>query len=143
MSWIRIWVHLVFSTKNREKYLVDDIRSTVFKHIKENAENKNIWIDHIGGYKDHCHCLISLGKEQTIRKVAQLIKGESSFWINKYLNLKFKFSWQDDFWAKSVAESQIEEIREYIRSQEEHHKKRTFKDEIEELFMDYDLKLTE
>ncbi|MFQ6002813.1 MAG: transposase, partial [Candidatus Zixiibacteriota bacterium] len=75
MSWVRVWIHLVFSTKNKEPFLrIGEIRKKVFQHIKQNAEEKGIWLDCINGYLDHVHCLISLKKDQTISKVVQLIK---------------------------------------------------------------------
>ena len=135
MSWIRIWVHLVFETKNREPYLNStELRKNVFIHIKQNADEKEIWLDNINGYNDHIHCLVSLGKEQSISKVAQLIKGESSHWINENNLTKNKFIWQDDYWAVGVSESHLDSIRQYIQDQENHHKKMSFNDEIE-LFM--------
>ncbi len=144
MSWIRIWVHLVFSTKNREPYLfTTDLRQKVFRHIKENALEKEIRLDCVNGFSDHAHCLISLKREQCISKVAQLIKGESSFWINKNLNLKQKFIWQDDFWATSVGESHLQSLREYIHSQEEHHRKKSFSEEVDEFMKKYGLKSIE
>ena len=60
-----------------------ELRQKVWKHISENAKEKGIFIDFISGYSEHCHCLISLGIDQTMSKIMQLIKGESSFWINK------------------------------------------------------------
>ena len=100
MSWVRIWVHLVFSTKNHAPFLTTkELRETVFEHVKGNAKEKGIWLDRVNGHKEHIHCFISLGKEQTISKIAQLIKGESSFWINKNKHIPQKFIWQDDFWA--------------------------------------------
>lgn len=92
MSWTRIYIHLVFTTKYRTPFLdTSKLRKTVFQHIKSNAAEKNIWLDCVSGYSDHAHCLISLGREQTISKVAQLIKGESSHWINKHQLTKEKF----------------------------------------------------
>jgi putative transposase len=111
MSWVRIWVHLVFSTKNRKPFLHKDVREQLLLHIKENALRKDIWLDCFNGYSDHIHCLISLDREQTISTVAQLIKGESSFWLNKNYFLKSKFRWQDDFWAVSVSESHVKRVR--------------------------------
>ncbi|MEO6669597.1 MAG: IS200/IS605 family transposase [Ferruginibacter sp.] len=134
MSWVRIWVHLVFATKNRKPFLNSKIRKQVFGHMKDNAEKKDIWLDCVDGYTDHAHCLISLKKNQTISDVVQLIKGESSFWINKNNLITNKFAWQDDYWAVSVSESQLQKVRRYIRNQEEHHDKKTFEEEIE-LFM--------
>lgn len=136
MSWVRIWVHLVFSTKNRYPYLNNQpLREKVFSHILENAEGKSIWLDSINGYSDHAHCLISLGREQTISNVAKLIKGESSFWINKERLTASKFMWQDDYWAVGVSESHVKAVRNYISGQEKHHSKVTFTHEVNE-FMD-------
>lgn len=138
MSWVRIWVHLVFSTKNREPFLNSkELRKKVFQHIKQNAEAKDIWLDCVNGYTDHAHCLVSLNKEQSISKVAQLIKGESSFWINQNKLIERKFMWQDDYWAVSVSESHLEQTRRYIFNQEQHHGKTTFKDEVD-IFMKKD-----
>ncbi|MGZ3874188.1 MAG: IS200/IS605 family transposase, partial [Mucilaginibacter sp.] len=125
MSFVKIWVHLVFATKNRELYLKKEIRNDVYKHIAENCVQKEIFLKAINGYLDHIHCLISLGKDQTIAKVSQLIKGESYFWINQNNLTSPKFSWQDDYFAVSVSESQVEAVVGYIKNQEEHHSKRS------------------
>lgn len=134
MSWVRVWVHMVFSTKYRRPFLHNrEIRSKVFRHIEENAKRKGIWLDCVNGFSDHAHCLISLGREQTISKTAQLIKGESSFWINKNRLLDRKFAWQDDYWAVSVSEINVQAVRNYIRNQERHHQRTAFRDEIKKL----------
>jgi len=138
MSWVRVYIHMVFSTKNWEAFLNSLVlRKMVFQHIKQNATEKGIWLDCVSGYQDHAHCLISLGKEQTISKVAQLIKGESSFWINQNNITANKFIWQDDFWVVGVSESHIESVRNYIHKQEEHHSKKTFKEEVDEFMKKY------
>ena len=138
MSWVRIWVHLVFSTKNKKPFLNSrELRETVFGHISENAKEKEIWLDCVNGHKDHIHCLISLGREQTISRIAQLIKGECSFWINKNELISHKFEWQDDFWAVSVSESHVDAVRKYIEGQEEHHKKKSFNQEVDEFMQKY------
>jgi len=141
MSWVSIWVHVVFATKNREPFLHSGIRKQVFQHIKQNAEEKGIWIDSVNGYSDHAHCLISLNKNQTISEVMQLIKGESSFWINKNKLTQTKFSWQDDYWAVSVSESHLQRIRNYIFNQESHHNTTAFSKEIDGFMVKYGWKL--
>lgn len=130
MPYIQIYIHFVFGTKNRIPFLNTlSIRKKVWNHIKENSESKGIFIDFVNGYSDHCHCLVSLGRDQTIQKVIQLIKGESSFWINKIGLIPEKFEWQDEYFAVSVSKSIIETVRNYIRNQENHHSKKTFDDE--------------
>ncbi|MBZ0182450.1 MAG: IS200/IS605 family transposase [Melioribacteraceae bacterium] len=143
MSWIRIWVHLVFSTKNREPLLLQSIRESIIDHIKENAKSKNIWIDEINGWNDHIHILISLGKDHSISKIVQLIKGESSNWINKNKLTKTHFAWQDDYWAVSLSESHLADLRNYILNQEVHHKKITFNEEVENFMKKYGWKYLE
>jgi len=138
MSWVRIWIHLVFSTKNKSPFLNSvEIREKVFQHIYDNSKEKEIWLDSVNGHKEHIHCLISLGREQTVSKLAQLIKGESSFWINKNKVTPQKFSWQDDFWAVSVSESHVDSVRNYIENQEEHHRNKTFSEEVDEFMQKY------
>lgn len=138
MSWVRIWIHLVFSTKNREPYLkTNEHKIGLLEHIKQNALQKDIWLDSIHGYRDHVHCLISFGKTQSVSQVAQLKKGESSNWINKTGMLPNHFSCPDDFWAVGVSESHVLLVRGYISNQEQHHKHRTFEEEINEFMKKY------
>lgn len=131
MSWVRVYIHMVFSTKNRISYLDSpDLRKKIFQHIKQNAAEKGVWLDCVSGWHDHAHCLISLGRDQTISKVSQLIKGESSFWINQNNLTEYKFAWQDDYWVVGVSESKVESVRNYIHNQEQHHSRNSFANEI-------------
>jgi putative transposase len=141
MPWTRIFIHLVFSTKNREPFLDSEwLRKTVFQHIKKNGDEKGIYIDCVSGWEDHAHCMICLGKEQTVSKIVQQIKGESSFWINKNELTYSKFAWQDDYWAVSVCENRIKIIRKYIHNQEIHHASQSFSSEINMFIKDNCLK---
>lgn len=130
MSFIKVYVHYVWGTKNREPLLTSKaLRRTVWNHIRENAQAKGIYLDFINGYHDHCHCLVSLGANQTIQKIAQLLKGESSFWINQQKLTPTKFEWQEEYFAVSVSESMVDRVREYIKRQEEHHARKSFQEE--------------
>ena len=138
MSFVKIYIHCVWSTKNRYPFLnTKELRTTVWHHIRENAKEKGIFIDFVNGYSDHCHCLVSLGFDQTIQKTMQLIKGESAFWINKNKLTKQKFEWQDEYFAVSVSESMIDRVRNYIKHQEEHHSKKSFQEEYEQFISKY------
>ena len=117
MPHIKVYIHFVWSTKKRVPHLYSpEIRQKVWQHIAENARSKDIFVDFVNGYSDHCHCLVSLGVDQTLQKVAQLIKGESSYWINKNRLTKEKFEWQDDYFAVSVSESKLNVVRDYIKN---------------------------
>ncbi|WP_066832815.1 IS200/IS605 family transposase [Rufibacter ruber] len=136
MPFIKVYIHFVWATKNREPLLDNKVlRLQVWNHIRENAREKGIFLDFISGYADHCHCLVSLGTDQTIQKVAQLIKGESSYWINKHRLTASEFKWQDEYFAVSVSASMLDKVREYIKRQEEHHSKKTFQEECDELIL--------
>nr|WP_315144614.1 IS200/IS605 family transposase [uncultured Flavobacterium sp.] len=144
MPFVKVYLHCVWSTKNRIPYLNSiELRQKVWNHIRENAIQKGIYIDFINGYSDHCHCLISLGVDQNIQKVIQLIKGESSFWINKNELTTEKFQWQEEYFAVSVSESVLDKVRNYIKNQEEHHKKKTFQEEYDEFILKYGFKMVD
>lgn len=141
MPLVKVYIHFVWSTKNRIHYLsTPELRQKVWNQIRENAKEKGIYIDFINGYSDHCHCLISLGVDQNIQKIMQLIKGESSFWINKNKLTKEKFEWQDEYFAFSVSESILDKVRDYIKNQEEHHKRKTFQEEYDEILTKFGVK---
>jgi REP element-mobilizing transposase RayT len=137
MSFIKVYVHFVWSTKNRAPLLTKDIRKKVFEHIRENAKEKNIFIDFINGYVDHIHCLVSLNDDLSIGKIAQMIKGESSYWINKNKLTSSKFEWQDEYMAIGVDDEKIPIVRIYIAEQEEHHKGTTFAQEYDKFIKRY------
>lgn len=144
MPFIKVYIHFVWSTKNRYPYLnTKELRNKVWNHIRDNAREKGIFIDFVNGYDDHCHCLVSLGVDQTIQKVMQMIKGESSHWINKQGLTKQKFEWQTEYFAVSVSESVLDKVRNYIKNQEEHHQKKTFRDEYIEFITKYGFQVFE
>ncbi len=131
MAFLKVWVHMVWTTKNRMPYLKRSVRSSVFRHICENARSKGIFVDSIGGGQEHIHLLISLGAEERIAEIAQLLKSESSFWINKQDLIQGKFEWQDDYYVVSVGENELPHIRIYILNQDEHHRKKSFSEEYQ------------
>lgn len=137
MPYIKVWIHLVWSTKNRIPFLTHEIRPTIFQHIRENAKGKGIFLDFINGYLEHVHCLISLGSEQTISEIVKLIKGESSHWINQNRLTKTKFGWQNDYFCVGVSESVLQRTRDYIRNQEHHHSRRSFDEEFDLMLKKY------
>ena len=142
MSIIKVYLHFVWSTKNRTPFLTTlETRKKVWKHLEDNARSKGIYTLGIGGHKDHCHCLISLGHDQSISKIAHFLKGECSFWINKTGLIqedfpKEKFDWQDEYHVESVSPHLLQSVLNYISIQEEHHQKFSFQQEIEKFLLD-------
>ena len=133
MPLLKVWVHAVWSTQQRKPTLIQSIRPIVFSHMIENGRKKGLLIDRINGHIDHVHMLFALTNDQPISKVIQLVKGESSHWINQRNLMSSKFEWQDEYYAASVSESSLNAVQLYIDHQEEHHKQGTFVQEYEHL----------
>jgi len=131
MSYTTIWLHCVWSTKNRDHLISSIFRPVLLDHFREQAKEKNIFLDYINAHEDHVHALINLGKQQNIADIMHQLKGESSFWINKVDVMPFKFQWQDDYFAISVSPSHVERVRRYIQNQDEHHREITWEEETE------------
>ncbi len=117
--------------KNKNK------RIELFKHIRNYAKEKKIYLDFINGEADHVHCLLSMGCDQNIAQIVKLLKGESSNFANEHTFFDADFDWADDYYAVSVSQSQVENVRRYIKTQEEHHKTRSFEVECQEFMAKY------
>ena len=141
MPFVKIWIHAVWATRNRETLLDKPMRKLVFEHIHQNALDKGVLMEIVGGYSEHVHCLFRLKNDQTVSKVMQLIKGESSFWINQQKLSKSKLYWQKEYYAVSVSESQVDTVRKYIATQENHHKKSTYTQEYEAFIQQYNFQV--
>ena len=137
MPFVKIWIHAVWSTKNREPLIDQSFRRDLFDHMHLNGLSKDILIEIVNGYTDHVHCLFRLRNDQNISKVMQLIKGESSFWVNQQNFTKAKFQWQEEYFAISVSESQVNTVKAYITNQEAHHKGKSFSQEYQEFIDKY------
>ena len=137
MSYVRIWLHCVWGTKKRYPFFTKDNKKLIIEHIRENAIEKEIYLSKINAHKDHFHILLSLNKEQNISKVMNLIKGESSHWINKYNITKSKFEWADEYFAISISEADLDNVKDYIKNQEEHHRTKSWKEEYEAFINEY------
>jgi REP element-mobilizing transposase RayT len=132
-TYSSIWLHLVWSTKDRNPLLQKRIRHTVFNTIRKCGEDINIAIDHINGVDDHIHVLASVLPTHAASTVVKHLKGPSSKWINDQQLCDEYFEWQVGFSAFSVSPTQLDKVRAYIRNQEQHHAKTTFADEMKEL----------
>ena len=127
-----IWIHLIWTTKNREPLLEKEIRNRLFVHMKEYSVEQNISLDTINGIEDHVHCLVSLQPSMSVSEAVNRLKGESSHWINSVKLIEGQFSWQDGYGAFSVSNHFVGQIRKYIRNQEEHHMQGSYLTDIKE-----------
>ena len=130
-------IHVIFSTKQREKRLRENIQPKLWAYIAGIARNHGFEAIEIGGAEDHCHALILLPAPMPLSKAVQTLKGCSSKWLNDTGAAGANFAWQEGYGAFSVSASQTDGVVEYIKSQPEHHKKRNYEEEFLEFLRRY------
>jgi len=114
--------HVVFSTKNRQPFLDETIRDRLFAYLGGIARENGMTALEIGGVADHVHLLLAIPAALAISKAIQLLKGGSSHWLKETFTNMNHFSWQDGYAAFTVSQSQVDDVRAYIRTQPEHHR---------------------
>ena len=139
-SLSKIWTHLVFSTKDRYPFLTDlDLRHAMHAELATQLKKNSCPTLIVGGVADHVHALFVLSKNHSIAEVVWAIKRNSSRWIKRQAAQLRKFHWQAGYAAFSVSQSEVQRVQEYILNQENHHKRRTFQDEVREFLRKYEI----
>lgn len=123
--------HCVFSTKERQPLLSADVRERLWPYLGGIARENGMKALAVGGVADHVHLLLSLPPTLSVAKAMQLLKGNSSKWLHETFPKLRNLSWQEGYAAFSIGVSGIEDTIAYIRGQEEHHRQRSFREEIE------------
>lgn len=134
---VSLMAHVVFSTKNREPFITAEIEPELFAYVGGILKNHESRLLDAGGTADHVHLLISQSKNVSLSALMKDIKKDSSSWIKTKGSQFRNFHWQDGYGAFSIGKSEIPELKKYIASQKEHHRKRTFKEELIEFLEDY------
>ena len=128
-------IHLVFSTKNREKIIPPEVQGKLWPYMAGISRNHGFEAIKIGGVEDHAHALLFLPPTVLLAKAIQTLKACSSKWLNE--TVAKNFAWQEGYGAFSVGASQTEGVIRYIANQREHHAKHTFEDEFLSLLKKY------
>ena len=129
-SYHGILVHVVFSTKYRSPVLAKSWRDDLYAYIGGTIKEHNATLIKSGGVDDHVHLLIRLHPKFPISSTVQLLKSNSSKWINDNGKTSKKFQWQPGYGAFSVSVSQIDTVKAYFDNQEEHHRTKTYREEF-------------
>lgn len=142
-TFSQIYIQVVFAVKGRENLITKPWRDELHKYIAgiiKGKEQKSIIIN---GVTDHIHCFVGLKPSMRISDLVRDIKNNSTNFINEKKLVKGKFSWQEGYGVFSYSHSQINDVYNYILNQEEHHKKRTFKEEYLELLNKFEIPFEE
>jgi REP element-mobilizing transposase RayT len=142
-SLARILVHLVFSTKNRERVLTPAIMAELHPYVAVTLDHIDCPSLQVGGVEDHVHLFFGLSRTRTIADIVETVKTSSSKWI-KTKGAEFTdFHWQSGYGAFSVSQSDAETVITYIRNQAQHHQKMTFQQEYRRLLERYQVAFDE
>lgn len=138
-SLVKNLVHIVFSTKNRQRFIDEGIESELFRYFNRIIEKNGSRMIIAGAYDDHVHILVSLGKYTLIPDLVGAIKRSTSVWIKRKGRKYRSFYWQGGYGAFSVGQSQVPQVTAYIRNQRKHHATVDFQTEYRQLLDRYEL----
>ncbi len=132
-SFKSIYYHIVFRTKLNEPYLKDrELRNQVWHFIENKCKRHNFFLHKIGGIENHIHLLIYIPPKTSISEAVKLIKGSSSYFVNKELGGDDILYWQNGYGVLTLSPKNVPFIKQYIENQEEHHKNKTIYNGLEE-----------
>jgi REP element-mobilizing transposase RayT len=135
-SYVGLYYHLIFSTRNRLPQITEDIEQRLYDYIGGIIKDHDGHLLAAGGMPDHIHLLTTISKEQAISDALRVIKSNSSGWVHRTFRGK-EFAWQRGFGAFSVSASNLGRVKRYIANQKEHHRTMTFQEEFLKFLHEY------
>ncbi len=129
-SYVNLIYHIVFSTKERKTLITEDYQSRLYEYIGGIIRSQGGIAMAMGGMEDHVHILAKLRQDKALSDVVRDLKANASGWLHDVFPALEDFAWQGGYGAFTVSASQIERVRKYITGQQEHHRKRSFRDEF-------------
>ena len=143
-SFAQVWLHIIFSTKERRPFLDDAaFRDEMFRMLAHHVKEAQCVSASVGGYLDHVHLLVGLSRTITIAKLVEQVKTETSKWAKRAVGGHATFSWQSGYGVFSVSHSLRSAVDDYIRGQVTHHAKLSFQDEYRIICQKHDIEIDE
>lgn len=142
-TFSQIYIQVVFAVKGRENLLQKPWRDEIFKYMSGIIKGKNQKPIIVNGVSDHVHLFIGLKPVMQLSDLVRDVKNNSSNFINKNKFVRGKFSWQEGYGAFSYDHSQINNVYQYVLNQEEHHKKRSFREEYLDFLQKFEIEYNE
>ena len=142
-TYTQLHIQFVFAVKYREGVIQASWKDELYKYITGIVKQNKHKLISINGMSDHIHILIGMRPHQSISDLMQDVKGNSSKWINEKKLVKGKFEWQEGYGAFSYGKSQIKNVILYIENQEQHHKKKTFREEYLDFLVKFEIEYDE
>ena len=139
----RLLIHIVFSTKDREELIPLNLEGELYAFLGGMCREKESPLLAAGGTSNHVHLLVSLSKNEALSDLVMRIKRDSTRWLVRREPACAGFHWQDGYSGFSIGQSQVEVLKRYFARQKEHHKRRTFQDELHALLNKYGVEFDE
>lgn len=132
-SLAKIYLHLVFSTKNRVPMLGNEVRDALHRYVATVLGNLGCHAVPINSVEDHVHILFELRRTIAVSKVVEDVKKSSSKWLKAQPGMNNDFAWQSGYGVFSVSASNVRAVQDYVAGQQQHHRTRSFQDELRAL----------
>lgn len=142
-SLAKIYIHLIFSTKNRERAVPDDLRPGLHAYMGGVLRDLGCTAVDINTEPDHAHVLFLLSRTESLSNIVRQVKTGSTHWLQDKQPALRHFHWQNGYGAFSVSQSTLQEVREYGRGQREHHRVMTFQEEFRKFLTRYEIEFDE
>ncbi len=130
-SYNKLWIHFIWETQDKQKVFTPEARTIISRFLYDYSKEKNIFMKINCVNADHVHTLVDLPTNLSVEECVKLLKGSSSYYINKNRVVRNKFSWGKGFGSFSVSASQLDNVVNYIKGQEEHHRIKSFTEEYQ------------
>ena len=138
-TYTQIHIQCVVAVKYRMALIERKWKERLHQYITAIVQKREHKMLAINSMPDHLHFLFGLRPHQSISDLMQLVKGESSEWLNEHKISRYKFRWQEGYGAFSYSKREIPNVANYIHNQEQHHHKKTFLEEYEELLKEFEI----
>lgn len=142
-TYTQIHIQTVFAVQDRQSLIRREWKDELYKYMTGIIRNNGHKVLQINGMPDHMHILFGMRPTQSLSDLMKQVKQDSSKWINSKGFINGKFSWQSGFGAFSYSKTEVPKIINYIKNQEEHHKKTTFLEEYLQLLKDFEIDFNE
>ena len=131
-TYTELLYHLIFSTKQREPLISPRLQPDLYAYIGGIVRGQGGVLLDVGGMPDHVHLVLRIKPDSSVSEIVRLVKANSSKWVNEQPGQSGRFAWQSGYGAFSVSLSRLSAVRDYVRTQEDHHRTKTFQEEFVE-----------
>lgn len=142
-TYTQIHIHCVFAVKHRKAMIDSAFKEELYEYITGIVQQRGHKMLAIGGPSNHIHIFLGLNVDESVSDLMQAVKRNSSLWINQNHKTQNRFEWQKGYGAFSYSKSHVNAVINYIKRQEEHHRKKAFREEYKQILRNFDVKYDE